>query len=212
MTGEIESNKKLCWKVSDADEISIHEWKHRCKPRCYFSIIPTKLKLHILTMKVFMIRFPTSILLSHILKFDEITNSTWSNKWQRTNNWSKRRLFEICFKWLIIQTQLFKLVYITILKRRLKKQLTRKSIIIDNKHKQISTKNRRKFSNEEYWFSINTKNIWRKMQRNSKWLSRLNSFSFIEKIHDVTARIEWEFFLCKHSQRLKFVSALSRQI
>lgn len=210
MTGEIESNKKLCWKVSDADEISIHEWKHRCKPRCYFSIIPTKLKLHILTMKVFTIRFPTSILLSHILKFDEITNSTWSNKWQRTNNSSKRRLFEICFKWLIIQTQLFKLVYITILKRRLKKQLTRKSIIIDNKHKQISIKSRRKFSNEVLIFNKYKKYLAKNATK-FKMAEQIELF-FIYRKNSWRDRIEWEFFLRKHSQRLKFVSALSRQI
>lgn len=52
----------------------------------------------------------------------QIQHDPTSDKGQ--NNSSKRRLFEICFKSLIIQTQLFKLVYIIILKRRLKKQLT----------------------------------------------------------------------------------------
>lgn len=144
MTGEIESNKKLCWKVSDVDEISIHEWKHRCKLRCYFSIILTKLKLRILTMKVFTIRFPTKhpffyLTFWNLMKL-QIQHDPTSDK--RKNNSSKRRLFEICFKWLIIQTQLFKLVYIIILKRHLKKQL-----IPNNKAPKIEENSRMKSIN-----------------------------------------------------------------
>lgn len=205
MTGEIELNKKLCWKVSDVDEISIHEWKHRYKLRCYFSIIPTKLKLRIPTMKVFTTRLPPSehpffyFTFWNLMKL-QIQHGPTGDK-GRINS-SKRRLLEICFKRLyysnaIVQisvrnnseTNCLKKRLIPIMERKSKKVLERRILIFKYQVQKIFVKNATKFKT-----AVHIE----------------HSFSFIEKIHDVTALNTNSFY--EHSQRLKFVSALSRQI
>lgn len=180
MTGEIESNKKLCWKVSDVDEISIHEWKHRYKLRCYFSIIPTKLKLRIPTMKVFTTRLPSSehpffyFTFWNLMKL-QIQHGPTGDK-GRINS-SKRRLLEICFKRLyysnaIVQinvrnnseTNCLKKRLTPIMERKSKKVLERRILIFKYQY----TKNIREKCNEiqnscahRTLFFVDRKNSWR---------------------------------------------------